>query len=77
MEEENEKLKERIDRLEFARMNGDEEKVKYMEGAVWMGKKLTGEIERLCASLEELIQEHERRAEEMQGTQMTNFGVIS
>ena len=39
-----------------------------MEGAVWMGKKLTNEIEKVCQSYEFLIMEyHQRQAESTQG----------
>jgi hypothetical protein len=33
------------------------EKAKYMEGAVWMGKKVSNEIEKACSSIDHLILE--------------------
>jgi hypothetical protein len=35
----------------------DYEKSKYMEGAVWYGRKVTNEIERLCHTIETLVRE--------------------
>ncbi len=35
----------------------DYEKSKYMEGAVWYGRKVTTEIERLCHTVETLVRE--------------------
>jgi hypothetical protein len=35
----------------------DYEKSKYMEGAVWYGRKITNEIERLCHAVETLVRE--------------------
>jgi len=35
----------------------DYEKSKYMEGAVWYGRKVTNEIERLCHTVETLVRE--------------------
>ena len=39
----------------------DYEKSKYMEGAVWFGKRLTNEIERLCQVVDTLVREYQSR----------------
>jgi len=43
---------------------GSSSKQKYMEGAVWMGKKLSNEIEKVCQSYEFLLQEYNQRVAE-------------
>lgn len=48
IELENEDLKERLKRLEQLRCNQDYDKAKYMEGAVWLGKRVANEIEKVC-----------------------------
>ena len=48
MEVENEDLKEKVRKLETVNVNLEYDKKKYMEGAVWMGRKVTNEIERIC-----------------------------
>lgn len=40
---------------------GTDEKKKYMEGAVWMGKKMSTEVERVCQSFEFLLVEYKQR----------------
>ena len=45
---ENQELQERIKAFESVANEGTDEKKKYMEGAVWMGKKLSNEIEKVC-----------------------------
>jgi hypothetical protein len=34
--------------LEKIKVDSTNEKRKYMEGAVWMGKKMTSQIEKVC-----------------------------
>ena len=48
MELENAELKSRVSKLERIKESEDYERAKYMEGAVWMGKKISNEIERVC-----------------------------
>ena len=48
IEQENQELKERVNKLEAVKGNLDYDKAKYMEGAVWMGKRVTNEIEKVC-----------------------------
>jgi len=48
IEHENSELKERLSKLEAIKNNLDYDKAKYMEGAVWMGKRVTNEIEKVC-----------------------------
>ena len=50
-------MKERLNKIEQSRTNMDYEKSKYMEGAVWYGRKVTNEIERLCHTVETLVRE--------------------
>ena len=47
-----------------AHKDGTDTKKAYMEGAVWMGKKLTNEIEKVCQSYEFLIMEYHQRVAE-------------
>jgi len=58
LEGENEDLKDRLNKIEQSRTNMDYEKSKYMEGAVWYGRKVTNEIERLCHTVETLVREY-------------------
>ena len=57
LEAENQELKDRIAKIEMSQNNMDYEKSKYMEGAVWYGRKITNEIERLCHAVETLVRE--------------------
>jgi hypothetical protein len=41
-------LKDRLEHAEAVRQSQDYEKSKFMEGAVWFGKKMTNEVEKLC-----------------------------
>ena len=45
---------------------GISDKRKYMEGAVWMGKRMTTEIERVCQGFEGLSQEYMSRFKEVE-----------
>ena len=58
---ENEQLMERVGQLEKCITEGTDEKKKYMEGAVWMGKKMSTEVERVCQSFEFLLVEYKQR----------------
>lgn len=58
---ENENLKAQINKLNSIHREGAGQKRKYMEGAVWMGKKLSNEIEKACQSFEFLILEYNKR----------------
>ena len=58
---ENESLKDQISQLQRNMHEGIDEKKKYMEGAVWMGKKLSNEIEKVCQSFEFLLIEYHQR----------------
>ena len=44
-------------------MHGSEtyDKQKYMEGAVWMGKRMSGEVERVCKVFETLMLDYKQR----------------
>ena len=37
------------------------DKQKYMEGAVWMGKRMSTEVERVCKVFETLMQDYKQR----------------
>jgi len=61
---ENEALKAQLMLLKESGADGVSSKQKYMEGAVWMGKKLSNEIEKVCQSYEFLLQEYNQRVHE-------------
>ena len=61
LELENEELRERLSKIEVSRSNMDYEKSKYMEGAVWFGRRITNEVERLCQAVETLVREYQYR----------------
>ena len=51
------------------------DKQKYMEGAVWMGKKVTNEIERVCQQIDSIIKEyHQRINDQTQSQKGASFG---
>ena len=72
LEAENQELKDRIAKIEMSQNNMDYEKSKYMEGAVWYGRKITNEIERLCHAVETLVREFVYR--ESQSSSQYGFG---
>lgn len=37
------------------------EKAKYMEGAVWFGRRVTNEVEKLCTMIDSLVREYHLR----------------
>jgi hypothetical protein len=57
---ENDELKEKLEKHGYI-SEGIDEKKKYMEGAVWMGKKLSNEVEKVCQSYEFLLLEYNQR----------------
>ena len=63
LQNENEYLRERLQNLDHQKIPQPEQlqKKKYMEGAVWMGKRLSNEIEKLCQSYEFLLMEYNQR----------------
>ena len=61
IQNENDNLKQTIERLNMLHKEGADTKQKYMEGAVWMGKKLSSEIEKVCQSFEFLLMEYNKR----------------
>lgn len=65
---ENEQLVERLAQLERCLAEGTDEKKKYMEGAVWMGKKMSTEVERVCQSFEFLLVEYKQRLQSDEGS---------
>jgi len=44
------------------------DKRKYMEGAVWMGRRMTTEVERVCQGFESLSQEYINRFQDLERT---------
>ena len=52
MQEENEFLKENLLKLKEVAKDETFEKQKYMEGAVWMGQRMSNEVERACKVFE-------------------------
>ena len=61
IEQENEGLRQRLAEAEAVSKGQDYEKAKYMEGAVWLGKKLTNEIEKLCHAVDSITGEFQQR----------------
>ena len=61
MEAENTNLKESLTKLREVQDNEVHDKQKFMEGAVWMGRRMSGEIERICQVIESLTQEYKVR----------------
>jgi hypothetical protein len=57
-------LKEKVKKLETIKGTQEYDKAKYMEGAVWMGKKMSNDIEKLCQSVDSLIQEFNQRVQD-------------
>lgn len=45
-----------------------------MEGAVWMGKRMTNEIEKLCQKVDSVIQEYAARVSEINTSPMVTSG---
>lgn len=58
MESENAQLKQDLGRMQQMHCNETHDKQKYMEGAVWMGKRMSGEVERVCKVFETLMQDY-------------------
>jgi hypothetical protein len=58
LEAENEDLRVQMGKITAARDNMDYEKAKYMEGAVWFGRRITAEIEKLCHQVETMVREY-------------------
>ena len=54
MEAENNNLKNEISKMKEVQDNEVHDKQKFMEGAVWMGRRMSGEIERVCQVFESL-----------------------
>ena len=68
-------LKERCERAENANRGMEYEKAKYMEGAVWFGKRVTGEVERLCQTIDILTRELTQRDQHDRALESTtSFG---
>ena len=64
MQEENEFLKENLLKLKEVAKDETFEKQKYMEGAVWMGQRMSNEVERACKVFEQLSSEYKQRFQE-------------
>jgi len=41
-------MQERIDKLQEVKDEEVHDKRKYMEGAVWLGRRMSNEVERVC-----------------------------
>jgi len=62
METENAQLKSNLQHLKQASLGSEtHDKQKYMEGAVWMGKRMSSEVERVCKVFETLMQDYKTR----------------
>ena len=66
MQEENEFLKENLLKLKEVAKDETFEKQKYMEGAVWMGQRMSNEVERACKVFEQLSSEYKQRFQEFE-----------
>jgi len=62
--QQNEELREQLKALRQHHSEGFDERKKYMEGAVWMAKKLSNEIEKVCQSYEFLLLEYHQRVKQ-------------
>jgi len=69
IENENAMLKEKLNKLEAVAQDEDYEKSKYMEGAVWMGRRMSSEVEKFCQTLDELQGEFNER--------LSDFGMVN
>lgn len=67
MKTENEQLRTQLLKYEKCVIEGTDEKKKYMEGAVWIGKKMSTEVERVCQSFEFLLVEYKQRLQGVPG----------
>ena len=75
MELEIQTLKDRCERAETANRGMEYEKAKYMEGAVWFGRRVTGEVERLCQTIDILTRELSQREQQDRALESTtSFG---
>lgn len=61
MEAENAQLKNNLSKMHTMQSNETHDKQKYMEGAVWMGKRMSGEVERICKVFETLMEDYKQR----------------
>lgn len=61
MEAENAQLKQNLSKMQLMQSNETHDKQKYMEGAVWMGKRMSGEVERICKVFETLMEDYKQR----------------
>ncbi len=75
MEGEMAALRDRCERAETANRGMEYEKAKYMEGAVWFGRRVTAEVERLCQTIDIITRElHQREQHERAIESTTSFG---
>ena len=61
MEAENAQLKQNLSKMQLMQSNETHDKQKYMEGAVWMGKRMSSEVERICKVFETLMEDYKQR----------------
>lgn len=61
MQAENAQLKQDLSRMQLMQSNDSHDKQKYMEGAVWMGKRMSAEVERICKVFETLMEDYKQR----------------
>jgi len=66
MEAENEYLKDNLSRMQHVASGEVHDKQKYMEGAVWMGKRMSSEVERVCKVFETLMEDYKNRFTEFE-----------
>ena len=61
MQAENDQLKHDLSKMQILASNESHDKQKYMEGAVWMGKRMSTEVERVCKVFETLMEDYKVR----------------
>ena len=69
MEGEIERLQTELGRVQHVASNETHDKQKYMEGAVWMGKRMSAEVERVCKVFETLMEDYKLRFNELEKAQ--------
>jgi cell division septum initiation protein DivIVA len=64
LQQENDTLKQQLAQAVEARESLEYERAHYMQGAVWMGGKLSTEIERMCQRIDDIVREYTHRESE-------------
>jgi len=54
-------LRAKLEKVQELQVEGTDDKRQFMEGAVWMGRRIISEVERTCSSFENLQKEYLER----------------